>query len=175
MKALLCSPSSPVFLRNPPPCNPRTPPILPTAIQNPHRPSNSPWQLQANAKGFSGSSSGGPKQRAVDRNPNNNEDDEQIPMVVFKRMIARILVSVGLPLAVGLALLKYFGAAKEQGWDVPLWLAFSTTLITFAASTLGVAYGALSSSWDPERAGSVLGLEEAQENWVEIWKEENND
>lgn len=78
-------------------------------------------------------------------------------------------------MATGLALLHLFGVVKEQNlWDAPLWLPFLTTLITFGASTLGIAYGTLSASWDPKKKGSLLGLEEAQRNWVEMWKEENN-
>ncbi|XWS48481.1 hypothetical protein CRYUN_Cryun13aG0081100 [Craigia yunnanensis] len=66
-------------------------------------------------------------------------------------MIAIILVSVGVPLATGLALLHLFGVVKKQNlWDVSLWLPFLTTFITFGTSTLGIPYGTLSASWDPE-------------------------
>ena len=61
-----------------------------------------------------------------------------------------------------------------MGFDVPLWLPFLTTFITFGASTPGIAYGTLSARWDPEKKGSFLGLEKAQRNWVEMWKEEND-
>ncbi|KAL1059530.1 hypothetical protein V6Z11_1Z031600 [Gossypium hirsutum] len=141
-----------------------SPTILPTIIktQKQNQPLST-WKLQANAKGFSSTPQA------------TKNEDEKIPQVVFERMIARILVSVGVPMATGLALLHLFGVAKEQNlWDAPLWLPFLTTLITFGASTLGIAYGTLSASWDPKKKGSLLGLEEAQRNWVEMWKEENN-
>ncbi|MBA0625625.1 hypothetical protein Godav_003407 [Gossypium davidsonii] len=102
---------------------------------------------------------------------NNNNEDEEASQVVFERMIARILASVGVPMATGLALLHLLGLAKERNlWDVPLWLPFLTTFITFGASTLRITYGTLSASWDPKKKGSLLGLEEAQCNWVKIWK-----
>ncbi|GMI75547.1 hypothetical protein HRI_001224000 [Hibiscus trionum] len=176
MKTLLSLETQQFYLPNPKPSpwDPRTRTILPSILktQKQNQPSST-WKLQANAKGFSGT----PPATAKDsnnKNKNNNEDDE-IPQVVFDRMIRRILVSVGVPLATGVALLNLFGEAKDRNlWDVPLWLPFLTTLITFGASTLGIAYGTLSSSWDAERKGSLLGLEEAQRNWVEMWKEENN-
>lgn len=100
--------------------------------------------------------------------------DDEIPRVVFDRMIVRILVSVGAPLATGLTLLKFFEIVKEKGlWDIPIWVPLLTTLLTFGVSAFGIAYGALSSSWDVESNGSVLGLEEAQKNWVEMWREED--
>ncbi|CAN6564872.1 unnamed protein product [Malus baccata var. baccata] len=104
----------------------------------------------------------------------NNDGDEEVPQVVFERMLVRIIAAVGLPLATGFAFLKFFDAVKENHlWDVPLWLPFFTTLLTFGTSALGIAYGALSTSWDAEKKGSVLGLEEAQSNWVEMWREED--
>lgn len=77
-------------------------------------------------------------------------------------------------MGLGLAFLHLFGELKEhQVWEAPLWLPFTTTFLTFGASALGIAYGTLSTSLDAERKGSVLGLEEVQRNWVEMWKEED--
>ncbi|MQJ84096.1 DUF3464 family protein, partial [Escherichia coli] len=105
----------------------------------------------------------------------NNEDDE-IPQVVFNRMIVRILVSVVAPMGLGLAILYVLGELKEQQvWDFPMWVPFSTTLLTFGASALGIAYGTLSTSLDAGREGSFLGLNEVQKNWVEMWQEEDRE
>lgn len=77
-------------------------------------------------------------------------------------------------MAFGVTLLKIFQAIKEQNlWDVPIWLPFFTTFLTFGASTVGIAYGTLSTSLDPEKKGSLFGWEDAQKNWVEMWKEED--
>ncbi|XP_021892068.1 uncharacterized protein PAM68-like [Carica papaya] len=179
MKTLICSKQSPQLLPLPKPY-PRNPPLQHKISQTLIQPTPT-WKLhaQTNAKGFSSSSS--KSLRAKTRNPNNNngkesgEEDEPLPQVVFNRMIVRILVSVGAPLAIGIGLLNLLGLIKDQNlWDVPMWLPFLTTLLTFGASALGIAYGSLSASWDPEKKGSVLGLEEAQHNWAEMWSEEND-
>ncbi|XWS50447.1 hypothetical protein CRYUN_Cryun12cG0088600 [Craigia yunnanensis] len=173
MKTVLSLETPQFNLRKPSLWDPiRTPTTLPTIIKNQKQNQNQPSstrKLQANAKGFANTQPATAKENSD--NKNNNNDDEQVPQVVFERMIARILVSVGVPLATGLALLHLFAVAKDQNlWDVPLWLPFLTTFITFGASTLGIAYGTLSASWDPEKKGSILGFEEAQRNWVEMWK-----
>ncbi|XP_021671400.2 uncharacterized protein PAM68-like [Hevea brasiliensis] len=178
MNALVCSHRSPLYLAKPSPWNSKAPSLLPTSLQNPNSNPSRTCQLQANAKGF-GASSKPPA--TEDRTTHNNikqnsnsDEDEEIPNEVFNRIIKRILVSVGAPMALGLAFLMFFGAAKEQGiWDVPLWIPFTTTFLTFGTSALGIAYGALSTSLDPNKRGSLLGLEEAQQNWVEMWKEED--
>lgn len=132
-----------------------------------------------NAKGFGSNAPGSStKETPADEFPNKtaNGDSEEIPQAVFERMLIRIGVSVGLPMAIGIAFLQFFGVVKEQQlWDVPLWVPFLTTLLFFGASSLGLAYGALSTSWNPDKKGSLLGLEQAQQNWVEIWKEEEDE
>lgn len=102
------------------------------------------------------------------------EEDDKIPDIVWERMISRILWYVGVPLLMGFALLQAFSIIKEQKlWDVPIWLPYLTTLITFGASALGIAFGSLSTSLDPDEEGSTLGLEQFEKNWTEMWKEED--
>ncbi|KAI3458092.1 hypothetical protein Pfo_014755 [Paulownia fortunei] len=137
------------------------------------------WRLHGGAKGFASS----PKDResiARKSNTGRNEKkytdvDDKIPDLVWERMISRILFYVGGPLAIGFALLQAFSVLKEQElWDVPKWLPFLTTFITFGASALGIAYGSLSTSLDAEEEGSFLGFEQVEKNWVEMWKEEDD-
>lgn len=105
-----------------------------------------------------------------------DDDDEKIPEAVWERMISRILFSVGAPLGTGFVMMQIFSVIKEQNlWDFPIWLPFLIIFITFGASALGIVYGTLSTSWDPERNGSVLGLEEFQKNWMDMWEEEGDD
>lgn len=114
------------------------------------------------------------KEKPSSKNPKNDDDDDEIPQVVTERMLVRIVAAVGLPLATGIAFLNVFEYIKENHlWDVPVWLPFLTTLLTFGTSALGIAYGALSTSWDAEKKGSILGFEEAQKNWVDMWREED--
>lgn len=100
-------------------------------------------------------------------------DDDEIPQPVFDRILRRILFTVGVPMASGVGLLSVYDALKRgQGVDVPSWLPLLTILVSFGTSALGIAYGTLSASWDPEKEGSLLGLDEARANWPVLWKEE---
>ncbi|MCD9639070.1 hypothetical protein HAX54_023353 [Datura stramonium] len=143
-------------------------------IPNLHRTS---WKLQAEAKGFGNVPAEIQKQNgkrdASKRRSNNDDNDDKIPREIWERIIGRIAFYVGAPLVGGLLLLQIFDLIKQQKLlDLPIWLPFLTTFITFGASALGAAYGTLSASWDPEKQGSVLGLEEAQKNWVDMWAED---
>lgn len=156
----------------------RSQPFYTTTINNLLPLSPTSWKLHAQqAKGFGGGSPNSmQKKENAPKNSSNQEDDDdddKIPTIVFDRMIRRIMASVGLPLALGFTLLQVFSILKEKHvWDVPLWVTFITTFVLFGSSVLGVAYGSLSTSWDPEKKGSVLGFEEAKLNWDEMWKED---
>ncbi|KAH0465227.1 hypothetical protein IEQ34_005330 [Dendrobium chrysotoxum] len=103
---------------------------------------------------------------------NGDDDDDEIPQEVFDRMIRRVLFYVGTPMVTGLALLYVLSLLKEHGlYDVPGWLPLTTILISFGTSGLGIGLGTLSTSWDPEVEGSLLGFEEAKKNWPVMWKE----
>ncbi|KAE9617397.1 hypothetical protein Lal_00035033 [Lupinus albus] len=139
----------------------------------------STFKPHANAKGFSSRPSTSLENDVTNKKKTNkgkkNEDDE-IPQEVFNKMIVRILVSVLVPMGSGLAILYVLGELKEQHvWDFPMWVPFSTTLLTFGASALGIVYGTLSTSLDVEKEGTFLGLNEVQKNWEEMWQEEDNE
>ncbi|GJN19981.1 hypothetical protein PR202_gb07302 [Eleusine coracana subsp. coracana] len=100
-------------------------------------------------------------------------DDDELPQPVFDRILRRIVVAVGLPMASGVGLLNLYDVLKRnQGMEVPSWLPLLTILVSFGTSALGIAYGTLSSSWDPEKEGSLLGIDEARANWPVLWAEE---
>nr|AMN87042.1 hypothetical protein [Paspalum vaginatum] len=102
-----------------------------------------------------------------------DEDEDELPKAVFDRILRRIMVTVGVPMASGVALLNVYDALKRgQGVDVPSWLPLLTLLVAFGTSALGIAYGTLSASWDPDKEGSLLGVDEARANWPVLWKEE---
>lgn len=133
------------------------------------------YKIHAKAKGFNGAKL--EKQESIinEEKKKINEADDKIPDVVMERMIVRILFNVGVPLVTGLGLLQVFSVIKEQNLlQIPRWLPFLTTFITFGASTLGIAYGTLSTSWDAEDKGSLLGFEEAKKNWVQMWDEDES-
>ncbi|KAK9672588.1 hypothetical protein RND81_12G110300 [Saponaria officinalis] len=147
--------------------------------------SKTSWKLHAQAKGFGNTSKNSTsiqkKENASKTSSNKQEegeedDDDTIPQVVFDRMLKRILASVGLPMGIGLLILKVIDYLKEeQIWDVPLWVAFMTTFVFLGSSVLGVAYGSLSTSWNADKTGSLLGFNEAKENWTQMWKEDEEE
>ncbi|KAM0863192.1 hypothetical protein ACQ4PT_044750 [Festuca glaucescens] len=101
-------------------------------------------------------------------------NDDEIPQAVFDRILKRILFTVGIPMASGVALLNVYDALKRgRGVEVPSWVQLLTILLSFGTSALGIAYGTLSASWDPEKEGSLLGIAELQTNWPELWKEDD--
>ncbi|KAH7690009.1 PAM68-like protein [Dioscorea alata] len=102
------------------------------------------------------------------------KDDDEIPEEVFNRILKRIFFFVGVPMASSVALLYLMEFLNENKlWAVPLWLPFLTVLLGFGTSAMGIAYGSLSTSWDPDREGSLLGWQEAQKNWPELWKDDD--
>lgn len=150
-----------------------------TSVDPPHiLPSPRTTELQARAKGFGGdiTVSNGKIRREDESSKSNRsggDNEDEIPQVVFQRIIVRILFFVGTPMALGVGVLFLLSALKQQHvWDVPLWLPYLTIILGFGTSALGITYGSLSTSWDPERKGSLLGWEEAQKNWPELWKED---
>lgn len=171
-----------ICMTNPSSWDQRSQPFCNTTLNKLIPPSSqTSWKLHAQSKGFGDSSSNSLQKKGnAPKNSSNqqvgdggDDDDDKIPKIVFDRMITRIVASVGLPMALGFAVLQVIGVLKEkQVLEVPLWVTFITTFVLFGSSVLGVAYGSLSTSWDPEKKGSVLGFEEAKLNWDEMWKEE---
>ncbi|XP_023541387.1 uncharacterized protein PAM68-like [Cucurbita pepo subsp. pepo] len=183
MKALVCSFRHALDLSKPPPWKQRSRIDDSTATKNLRIfTRTSRGQIQLNAKGFTGSPATAKDRETAVKKPsgqNNSRgggggDDDEIPEAVAKRIITRILAFVGVPMAFGVTLVKILEAVHEQKlWHVPIWLPFLTIFLTFGASTMGIAYGTLSTSLDPEKEGTLFGWDEAQKNWVEMWKEED--
>lgn len=115
-----------------------------------------------------------PRQQANNSDEGGGDEEDAIPDAVFNRMLVRVVGFVGVPMASGVGLLYVMSLLKEQGiWESPRWLPFLTILLCFGTSALGIAYGTVSASWDPEKEGSLLGWEQAQKNWPELWKVED--
>ncbi|KAF8667806.1 hypothetical protein HU200_052617 [Digitaria exilis] len=108
-----------------------------------------------------------------DGGEDDDEEDERdvaIPEVVTNRMMRRVGLSVGLPLALGVGFFPVFYYLKAvRKVDVPTWIPFGVSFIFFGAALLGVSYGIVSASWDPAREGSLLGWNEARRNWPVFW------
>lgn len=177
MRTLLSSQNPLQLYQKPSVWNLRSSFTHPTTRQSLTNQPGTSWKLHANAKGFGARSTSPPASlnKSASNNNNNNSDEDHLPQVVLERIIVRILVFVGVPLATGIASLHLFGVVKEkQLFDFPLWLPLVTTFLTFGLSAVGIAYGSISTSWDAEKQGSLLGFEEAKQNWVEIWTEDDS-
>ncbi|KAK9824706.1 hypothetical protein WJX72_012556 [[Myrmecia] bisecta] len=97
--------------------------------------------------------------------PSSADDVDEVPDEVNNRMLRRILGFAGLPFATGIVLLPFFYYLKVvQHVDLPLWTVYVVQMLTLGGGLAGISWGVLSSSWDPRREGSLLGLNEARAN-----------
>ena len=48
--------------------------------------------------------------------------------------------------------------------ELPTWFTYAETLALFGMGFVGLTYGVLSASWEPERDGGLVGLSEFQFN-----------
>ncbi len=89
-----------------------------------------------------------------------------IPEVVSRRMLRRMLVFSGTPTALGVAafFVSYFLIVKG-GIELPPYAVLLVTLGCFGLGVAGLTYGVLSASWDEERPGGWVGLEEFKVNF----------
>ncbi|EFN56986.1 hypothetical protein CHLNCDRAFT_143598 [Chlorella variabilis] len=90
---------------------------------------------------------------------------DAVPEVVTNRMLRRVILFMGTPVFGGILLFPFFYWLKiKQGVDLPNWVAYLSSSLTFGGGLLGISYGIMSASWDPRREGSLLGWTEFQAN-----------
>ena len=94
-----------------------------------------------------------------DREPEMRE----VSPVVNSRMFRRILAFSGVPIVAGVALFPAFYYLKKVV-DVPTWVVYLVQSVTWGGGLAGISYGILSSSWDPNREGTMLGGDEFRAN-----------
>ncbi|PSC76318.1 hypothetical protein C2E20_0864 [Micractinium conductrix] len=88
-----------------------------------------------------------------------------VPEVVTDRMLKRVILFMGTPVFGGIMLFPFFYWLKiKQEIDLPNWVAYVSSSLTFGGGLLGISYGIMSASWDPRREGSLLGWTEFQAN-----------
>lgn len=88
-----------------------------------------------------------------------------IPEKVAMRMGQRMLPFVGLPLFLGCGSFVgfwYFATYKDMEFQ-PVTVAV-TTIGLLVVGLLGITYSIFSTSWDEDREGGALGIEEAKKN-----------
>ncbi|PZV13521.1 MAG: DUF3464 domain-containing protein [Leptolyngbya sp.] len=89
-----------------------------------------------------------------------------IPEVVSNRMLRRLLVFSGIPTIAGvLTFLVSYYLVSNQVVELPSYFVLLATLGCFGLGVVGLTYGVLSASWDEDRPGSRLGLDEFKVNF----------
>lgn len=93
------------------------------------------------------------------------KEDRAIPEVVSNRMIRRMAILCGIPSALGMAtfIVSYWITINEI-FELPNTAVVLVSLGFFGLGVLGLSYGVLSASWDPEVSGSLVGWSEFTTN-----------
>ena len=108
------------------------------------------------------------------RSPNDDASLSTIPDAVSKRMIRRMALFCGIPTALGISsfVISYYIVANEL-LELPTIAVLLVSLGCFGLGVMGLSYGILSTSWDENRVGSLLGWEEFNVNFgrmVQAWR-----
>ncbi|QQE66765.1 hypothetical protein GFS31_34670 [Leptolyngbya sp. BL0902] len=89
-----------------------------------------------------------------------------IPEVVSQRMLRRMLAFSGVPTFLGVAtFFVSYGLIVKGNVELPPYAVLLVTLGCFGLGVVGLTYGVLSASWDEDRPGDWLGLDEFQVNF----------
>lgn len=88
-----------------------------------------------------------------------------VPEIVANRMIGRIAAFFGIPVFGGLAIFvgAYFYGKSTDTIIQPSVIAYATQA-PFVLGLIGITYGIMSASWEPENDGSLLGIKEFNVN-----------
>ncbi|MGQ9837196.1 MAG: PAM68 family protein [Cyanobacteriota bacterium] len=94
-----------------------------------------------------------------------------IPPEVSRRMVRRILIFSGIPSGIGLSsfFVNYYLLVNHVV-ALPSYFTLIESLSFFGLGFLGISYGVLSASWDPE-PGSLLGVGEFRRNLSNLFKQ----
>ena len=92
-----------------------------------------------------------------------------VPEIVADRMIGRIATFFGIPVFGGLAIFvgAYFYSKQTDTVIQPNIIAYATQ-VPFVLGLLGITYGIMSASWEPDKEGSNLGIDEFKTNFARV-------
>lgn len=98
-----------------------------------------------------------------------------IPDAVSKRMVRRMAIFSGIPTGLGISsfFVSYWIVSHDL-FKLPTSAVLLVSMGFFGLGVLGLSYGLFSSSWDENRLGSWLGLEEVRPNFkrtTSAWRE----
>ncbi len=100
--------------------------------------------------------------------------DMVIPDAVGKRMILRMVVLSGVPTTLGILtfIASYFAITKHL-LELPHIAVVLVSMGFFGLGVLGLSYGVISTSWDEDNPGSLIGWDEFIINFQRLksaWK-----
>eukprot|EP00565_Helicotheca_tamesis_P002371 CAMPEP_0185740838 /NCGR_PEP_ID=MMETSP1171-20130828/38635_1 /TAXON_ID=374046 /ORGANISM="Helicotheca tamensis, Strain CCMP826" /LENGTH=311 /DNA_ID=CAMNT_0028412767 /DNA_START=186 /DNA_END=1121 /DNA_ORIENTATION=+ len=103
--------------------------------------------------------------RTVDDTLKTDPGAASIPEKVAMRMGKRMLPFVGIPLFGGMAaFVGFWYMATYRDMEFQPALVAISTIALLGVGLLGITYSVLSASWDDDREGSFLGVDEFQKN-----------
>ncbi len=106
-----------------------------------------------------------PSQSEGKRTPISKED-RAIPKAVSDRMVRRMALFSGIPTAMGmLTFIGSYGIITLTEFPLPNIAVVLTSMGCFGLGVLGLSYGALSASWEPDTPGTKLGWQEFTTNF----------
>lgn len=96
------------------------------------------------------------------------DDSGAIPEAVSRRMLRRMAVLSGMPVALGVGLFFLAYYLRSRGLvELPPIAVLLVTMGCFGLGVLGLTYGVLSASWDTE-PGGLVGLREFKLNFGRV-------
>ena len=99
---------------------------------------------------------------------------KEIPEVVSKRMVRRMVLFSGIPTGLGILSFFMFYAVVSQEWfKIPNTAVLLVSMGLFGLGVLGLSYGILSTSWDEDRVGTLWGWSDFTLNFGRLtsaWK-----
>ncbi|MFM6312805.1 MAG: PAM68 family protein, partial [Dolichospermum sp.] len=104
-----------------------------------------------------------------------SKQEMAIPEVVSQRMIRRVAAFCGIPTFLGIAsLVVSYLLLTLADIQLPPIAVLLVNMGLFGLGVLGITYGVLSASWDVERPGNIIGLDEFSTNWgrmIAAWRD----
>lgn len=111
------------------------------------------------------------KNKSQSRQASKNDSSlAAIPDVVSKRMVRRMAFFCGIPSALGMSsLVIFYWLTAKNIIDLPPIAALLVSLSFLVLGIIGLSFGIFSASWDEERVGGLLGIEELKLNLPRVF------
>lgn len=95
-----------------------------------------------------------------------SQEDRAIPQAVSDRMVRRMALFSGIPTALGmLTFIASYGIITFTEFELPNIAVVLTSMGCFGLGVLGLSYGAISASWEPNTPGTKSGWQEFKTNF----------